>query len=207
MFRWLALVSVVCVFAISFHYRRLARKGGETIARRREGAVFGAVARRVRPSAVCRDRRVSDQSRLDGVVGVFAGRWVRWIGVAIGGLAIPSAWWLFSNLGRNVSETVLTKSDHALVTTGPYRWMRHPLYATGGALLVAVGLMAANWFILGLASRGSRSDAGAGRAARGAGAHREVRRRLSPLHAAHGRNVSAAAAMMWRTLCGRRPMA
>ena len=59
---------------------------------------------------------------------------------------------MFSNLGRNVSETVLTKSDHALVTSGPYRWIRHPLYATGGALLVAVGLMAANWFILGLAS-------------------------------------------------------
>ena len=152
MFRWLALVSVVCVFAISFHYRRLARKGGETIARRREGAVFGAL------------RAVFALPLFAAIVAYLINpdwmawsefslsRWVRWIGVAIGGLAIPSAWWLFSNLGRNVSETVLTKSDHALVTSGPYRWIRHPLYATGGALLVAVGLMAANWFILGLAS-------------------------------------------------------
>lgn len=152
MFRWLALVSVVCVFAISFHYRRLARKGGETIARRREGAVFVAL------------RAVFALPLFAAIVAYLINpdwmawsefslaRWVRWIGVAIGGLAIPSAWWLFSNLGRNVSETVLTKSDHALVTSGPYRWIRHPLYATGGALLVAVGLMAANWFILGLAS-------------------------------------------------------
>jgi protein-S-isoprenylcysteine O-methyltransferase Ste14 len=78
--------------------------------------------------------------------------WVRWVGVAIGVLAIPSAWWLFRNLGRNVSETVLTKADHSLVTTGPYQWVRHPLYATGGTLLVAVGLIAANWFILLLAT-------------------------------------------------------
>jgi protein-S-isoprenylcysteine O-methyltransferase Ste14 len=152
MFRWLALVSVVSVFAISFHYRRLARKGGETIARRREGAVVGLL------------RAVFALPLFAAIVAYLINpdwmawsefslaRWVRWIGVAIGGLAIPSAWWLFSNLGRNVSETVLTKSDHSLVTSGPYRWIRHPLYATGGALLVAVGLMAANWFILGLAS-------------------------------------------------------
>jgi hypothetical protein len=52
------------------------------------------------------------------------------------------------NLGRNVSETVLTKESHELVTSGPYRWIRHPLYTTGIALFVALGLIAANWFIL-----------------------------------------------------------
>ena len=152
MFRWLALVSVVSVFAISFHYRRLARKDGETIARRREGLAFALL------------RAVFALPLFAAVVaylinppwmawsGFSLPAWGRWLGVGIGGMAIPSAWWLFSNLGRNVSETVLTKSDHSLVTTGPYRWIRHPLYATGGALLVAVGLMAANWFILALAS-------------------------------------------------------
>ena len=74
--------------------------------------------------------------------------WLRWIGVCLGALTIPSAWWLFSNLGRNVSETVLTKADHELVTTGPYQWVRHPLYTTAGAMFIAIGLMAANWFIL-----------------------------------------------------------
>jgi protein-S-isoprenylcysteine O-methyltransferase Ste14 len=43
---------------------------------------------------------------------------------------------------------VLTKSDHELVTSGPYRWIRHPLYSSGIALFLAVGLIAANWFIL-----------------------------------------------------------
>jgi protein-S-isoprenylcysteine O-methyltransferase Ste14 len=49
-----------------------------------------------------------------------------------------------------VSETVLTKEHHELVTHGPYRWIRHPLYANGIALLLAIGLMAANWLILAL---------------------------------------------------------
>ena len=55
--------------------------------------------------------------------------WLRWLGIVLGLLTVPAAWWVFSSLGRNVTETVLTKADHALVTTGPYRWIRHPLYA------------------------------------------------------------------------------
>ena len=74
--------------------------------------------------------------------------WVRWLGVGLGLMTVPAAYWLFSALGRNVSETVLTKQQHELVTHGPYHWIRHPLYATGITLILAVGLMAANWFIL-----------------------------------------------------------
>jgi protein-S-isoprenylcysteine O-methyltransferase Ste14 len=152
MFRWLALVIVASVFAISAYYRRRARQTGETIARRREGALFvllravfalplfaAVLAYLINPAWMT-------WSEFD------TPDWVRWIGVAIGILAIPSAWWLFRHLGRNVSETVLTKAHHSLVTTGPYQWVRHPLYATGGALLVAVGVIAANWFILLLAT-------------------------------------------------------
>jgi len=152
MFRWLALVSVVCVFAISAHYRRQARKTGETIARRREGGLL--ILLRVvlaLPLFVALLTYLINPEWM--VWSEFAlPAWMRWVGVVIGALAIPMACWLFTNLGRNVSETVLTKADHVLVTTGPYHWVRHPLYLTGSALLVAVGLMAANWFILLLTS-------------------------------------------------------
>jgi protein-S-isoprenylcysteine O-methyltransferase Ste14 len=43
---------------------------------------------------------------------------------------------------------VLTKPEQPLVTTGPYRWVRHPLYTVGLALFLSIGLMAANWLIL-----------------------------------------------------------
>lgn len=74
--------------------------------------------------------------------------WARWLGSWLAILAVPGAWWVFRSLGRNVSETVLTKKDQVLVTTGPYRWVRHPLYSTGGMLCLGTGIAASNWFIL-----------------------------------------------------------
>jgi protein-S-isoprenylcysteine O-methyltransferase Ste14 len=73
---------------------------------------------------------------------------VRWTGVALGLLVVPSIWWVLSTIGANVSETVLTKAQHRLVTAGPYAWVRHPLYAVGIVLFLSVALIAANWFIL-----------------------------------------------------------
>ena len=77
--------------------------------------------------------------------------WLRWAGVAAGLSLVPAALWVFRSLGLQVSETVLTKDQHQLVTRGPYRWIRHPLYATGLGLFASIGLMAANWFILAFA--------------------------------------------------------
>ncbi|HET9951907.1 MAG TPA: isoprenylcysteine carboxylmethyltransferase family protein, partial [Candidatus Eisenbacteria bacterium] len=55
---------------------------------------------------------------------------------------------ILRTLGRNVSETVLVKEGQTLVTTGPYRIVRHPLYTAGLALLMSLGIVAANGFIL-----------------------------------------------------------
>ncbi len=63
---------------------------------------------------------------------------------------MPLMYWLFSTIGHNISETVLTKQTHELVTNGPYRWVRHPLYAVAPLMLIAVSLLAANWFIGGM---------------------------------------------------------
>jgi len=54
--------------------------------------------------------------------------------------------WMFRTLGRNLTDTVVTRKEHTLVTTGPYRWIRHPFYTSAGLLGVANSLAAANWF-------------------------------------------------------------
>jgi protein-S-isoprenylcysteine O-methyltransferase Ste14 len=45
--------------------------------------------------------------------------------------------WAREHLGRNWSGTVTVKKDHELITTGPYAWVRHPIYT--GLLLAALG--------------------------------------------------------------------
>jgi hypothetical protein len=66
----------------------------------------------------------------------------------MGVVAVLAVHRVLGALGDNVSETVFTKDGQELVTHGPYRWVRHPLYTTGITLVVALGLTASNWFVL-----------------------------------------------------------
>jgi protein-S-isoprenylcysteine O-methyltransferase Ste14 len=77
--------------------------------------------------------------------------WFRWLGVAIGIICILGIYWLFSSIGSNITPTSATRKEHQLVTSGPYRWVRHPLYTVGSSMFIALGLMADNWFIIALA--------------------------------------------------------
>jgi protein-S-isoprenylcysteine O-methyltransferase Ste14 len=74
--------------------------------------------------------------------------WLRWAGVALAGSAGILLAWTFHNLGKNLTDTVVTRKEHSLVTTGPYRWVRHPFYLTGLLGVLAVSLATANWFFL-----------------------------------------------------------
>jgi protein-S-isoprenylcysteine O-methyltransferase len=45
--------------------------------------------------------------------------------------------WARQHIGKNWSQTPSIKIGHELVTSGPYRWVRHPMY-TGG-LIACIG--------------------------------------------------------------------
>ncbi len=80
-----------------------------------------------------------------------AGAPVRWTGAGLGAATLPLALWIFRTIGENITPTVETREKHELVTGGPYRWVRHPLYAVGTSFFLSLALVAANWF-MGLAS-------------------------------------------------------
>lgn len=72
---------------------------------------------------------------------------VRWLGVGMVALSIPLTAWVQWALGANFSGTLRIRDDHTLVTHGPYRWVRHPMYTIfffalipGMALLTSNGL-------------------------------------------------------------------
>ncbi|MGA9342256.1 MAG: isoprenylcysteine carboxylmethyltransferase family protein [Rhodanobacteraceae bacterium] len=68
-----------------------------------------------------------------------------WIGLAltIGGLAF--AVWARLYIGSNWSASVQVKADHQLVRTGPYRFVRHPIYTGMLAAFLGSGLAIDEW--------------------------------------------------------------
>lgn len=74
--------------------------------------------------------------------------WLRGAAVGLMVIACGLLVWTFRSLGRNLTDTVVTRQEHTMVAHGPYRWIRHPLYTTVALLVVAISLIAANWLLL-----------------------------------------------------------
>jgi protein-S-isoprenylcysteine O-methyltransferase Ste14 len=58
-----------------------------------------------------------------------AGPDVAWMLVVVTLLGFAFAWWARITLGRLWSSGVTVKTDHAMITAGPYRFVRHPIYS------------------------------------------------------------------------------
>ncbi len=72
----------------------------------------------------------------------------RWAAVGLTILTAVLLIWTLRSLGPNLTDTVVTRAAHALVTQGPYRWVRHPFYDCMALFMVSTALMMANWFVM-----------------------------------------------------------
>jgi protein-S-isoprenylcysteine O-methyltransferase Ste14 len=77
---------------------------------------------------------------LDDSIRLFAG------GLFILGLVLFL--WSHKSLGTNWSNTLDIKKNHALVKEGPYKFIRHPMYAFFYLYAISIGLMSSNWLVL-----------------------------------------------------------
>jgi len=73
--------------------------------------------------------------------------WLRWCGFILIGCWGALFVWTFHTLGKNLTDTVVTRKEHTLVTTGPYRFVRHPFYLAFAIALVGASIVTANWFL------------------------------------------------------------
>jgi len=64
-------------------------------------------------------------------------RWIEWVGVAITSVGVGISIWARYCLGQYWSARVTLKDEHRLIRSGPYQFVRHPIYT--GMLLGAVG--------------------------------------------------------------------
>lgn len=74
--------------------------------------------------------------------------WIPPLGIPMLGIAAAAMalrWWVVSSLrGRWTTRVVFVPGD-ALVTSGPFRWMRHPNYAAVVAEMAAIPLVHTAW--------------------------------------------------------------
>ena len=147
-FRWVLLAGLLAVLPVAA-YHRLRSITKERLDRTQEGwfilitlrlAGLGTMASTV--TYVVNPERMAWAS-------LPLPEWLRWTGA---GLFVAHALllaWTLHSLGRNLTDTVVTRKEHTIVTTGPYRWVRHPFYVSVLILVLSNALLAANWFIFG----------------------------------------------------------
>ena len=144
------LILAVCLpIGITFRIRSIA--GGEKLARREEGLfiliglrlcgilVWAVVlAYLINPSWVA-------------WATVLLPDWLRWAGACLGLFLVPPLWfWTFQSLGKNLTDTVVTRREHTLITHGPYRWVRHPFYGVVFLFGLSLSLITANGLLAAL---------------------------------------------------------
>jgi protein-S-isoprenylcysteine O-methyltransferase Ste14 len=147
-FRISAALILFTAIAISSYFRRKADKDtGEKISRKVDGTAmmtviklaglvlwFSPLVYLVNPNWMAWSKLGLPDS-------------VRWLGIGLGVLCVVLIYWLFSSIRSGITPTSATRTDHRLVTSGPYRWVRHPLYTVGSSMFISFGIMADNWFI------------------------------------------------------------
>lgn len=144
------LIAAIFIFAflISVHFRHQARKRSGPVTRREEGPVI-LVGLRLAGLA-CFLLLVAYLLNPAWVSWATAPWliWVRVAGLVLSAACLPVIYSLFRHLGKNVTDTVALHDDHELVTTGPYRFVRHPLYTAGSMLWLGILLATTLWVLL-----------------------------------------------------------
>lgn len=74
--------------------------------------------------------------------------WLRWLGVGFGIISLPFLAWVHYVLDKHWSISVKLQENHTLVTDGPYRWVRHPMYTVHIVYFFTWVLVSANLLLL-----------------------------------------------------------
>jgi protein-S-isoprenylcysteine O-methyltransferase Ste14 len=147
-FRVALIIGSALVLPVMAYFRIRSQTTGEPLDRRKEGKFIYYT---LRPLAI---------APFGGLVAFMINpswmEWssfplpttVRWAGIGISVLAGLLILWTLRNLGRNLTDTVVTRRAHTLVSRGPYRWIRHPFYVFVTLALIGTAVASANWFHL-----------------------------------------------------------
>ena len=67
------------------------------------------------------------------------GEWIQWLGIILAVVPIFFLIWVHRHLDKQWSIALEIQEDHKLITTGPYKYVRHPMYLV--IFIYTIGLM------------------------------------------------------------------
>jgi protein-S-isoprenylcysteine O-methyltransferase Ste14 len=73
--------------------------------------------------------------------------WQRWFGAALASCALLLQIWVHVSLGKGFSSELRVRTDQTLVTTGLYRWVRHPMYSLVMIMMIGWTMLTSNWIL------------------------------------------------------------
>ena len=95
---------------------------------------------------------------LSSVIYIFVPSWISWaalplpsglrwlgVGIVLGGFGLLQ--WAQQALGKNWSDAPKLLTGQRLVSSGPYYWIRHPIYSAFLLILGSLLLISANWCV------------------------------------------------------------
>jgi len=102
---------------------------------------------------VVRTAYTSSRSPPPFFIALSAGKWVPVLSLSSGGVwplvlglglfwaGALLRWWAIFTLGHLFTVVVVVQDDHRVITTGPYRFIRHPGYMGLWLMLVGIGFI------------------------------------------------------------------
>ena len=146
-FRIALVIVFASTMAVAIYYRLQAASSGEKISHQEEGYLFAVILRLAGLGLWLSTLAYLISPSYVHWASVPLPPWLRWSGAATGLCCSLLMYWTLSSLGKNLTDTVVTRANATLVTHGPYHWVRHPFYFTAAMLMLSATLLTANGLI------------------------------------------------------------
>ena len=140
----IAVLIVMLGTGLGAGYHRLRARSDEKITHEAEGRAFALVLRLFGFGLWVSTLAYLVAPRSVAWAAVPIAPVVRWCAVVVAAAAAVGLVRTLVALGKNLTDTVVTRREATLVTDGPYAWVRHPFYTTAFILMGAVAVAAAN---------------------------------------------------------------